>query len=259
MTYTSRRWTGLILGLVLGAGFSMTSTLVNTWVLPDISMFVPPPGTLGLILITTAMFGLLGAIAAWPDESIPGIILAGLVGSLISSLWIAVTETANQMGTFFVLFIVFLPRVFFYAPFGALIRWLLGNLEYRPYKPVAPVWRLVPVLLSFIAFTLLGLASLLPEETRLSLTRMEALIQEGMQADSFDELPEPLKDVFGFREKAKGNYAYEIGRDPDVLPVQRPIVEYGEPEPFLVIRFENGFRFGCVFSPPYVVPACIDF
>jgi hypothetical protein len=85
------------------------------------------------------------------------------------------------------------------------------------------------------------------------------LLQQGMQASSFDELPDPLKKVQGFTTGAKGEYTYVIGRDPDVLPVQRPIVEYGELEPFIIIQFENGFRFGCVFSPPYIVPACIDF
>jgi len=259
MTRVSRVRTGLVLGLILGAGYSITSNLINKWMLPGINLFAPPPGTLGLILITTAMFGLLGAIAAWPDESLPGVILTGVVGSLLSSLWIALTATGNQAGTFFVLFIVILPRVFFYAPFGALIRWLLGSLEYRPYKPVAPARRLIPVLLSFIAFTLLGLVSLYPQETRLSIGRMEALMQDGMQAASRAELPKPLQNVEGFVQNAVGAYTYDIGRDPEVLPVQRPVVEYGASEPFLIIRFENGFRFGCVFSPPYVVPACVDF
>jgi uncharacterized SAM-binding protein YcdF (DUF218 family) len=187
------------------------------------------------------------------------VILSGLVGSLISSLYIAVTDTSNRTGTFIVLFIVFLPRVFFYAPLGMLVRWLIKRLEYQPLHPLPPARRLIPVVVSFVALTLSGLTSLLPGETRLSLTRMEKLIQAGMQATSREELPEPLKDVEGFLSKANGWYSYEIGRDPDVLPVQRPVVEYGESEPFLIIRFDNGFRFGCVFSPPYVVPACIDF
>lgn len=259
MTHASRRQLGLILGLVLGSGFSITSNLINKWVLPDLNLFAPWPGTFVLIILSIAMFGLLGAIAAWPEESLPGVILTGITGSLITSLWIAITETANQTGTFVVLFIVFLPRMFFYAPFGILIRWLIGKLEYRAYKPVAPARRLLPVIVSFAVFTLFGFGSLLPEETRLSLGRMEDLLEKGMAVNSFYELPEPLKDVGGFLQYARGEYTYEIGRNADVLPVQRPFVEYGEIEPFIIIRFENGFRFGCVFSPPYVVPACIDF
>lgn len=259
MTHASRRQLGLILGLVLGSGFSITSNLINKWALPDLNLFAPWPGRFVLIILSIAMFGLLGAIAAWPEESLPGVILTGITGSLITSLWIAITETANQTGTFVVLFIVFLPRMFFYAPFGILIRWLIGKLEYRAYKPVAPARRLLPVIVSFVVSTLFGFGLLLPEETRLSLGRMEDLLEKGMAVNSFYDLPEPLKDVGGFLQNARGEYTYEIGRNPDVLPVQRPFVEYGELEPFLIVRFENGFRFGCVFSPPYVVPACIDF
>jgi hypothetical protein len=202
---------------------------------------------------------MLGWVSAYPEDVIPGVILSGVIGSLVSSLWIAATETANRTGPFLVLLIVFLPRMFFYAPYGALVRWLIGKFEYQPYKPVAPVRRLVPVFISFIAITALGLNSLLSKETRQSIVRMEALIQQGMQATSREELPKPLKSVEGFIANASGNYTYATGRDPDVLPVQRPFVEYGLEEPFLIIRFENGFRFGCVFSPPYIVPACIDF
>ena len=259
MTHASRRQLGLILGLVLGAGYSITSNMINKWTLPDINLFVPWPGTFVLIVTSIAMFGLLGLIAAWPEEALPGVILAGLTGSLITSLWIAITEAANRTGTLVVLFVVFLPRVFFYAPFGLLIRWLVDRLDYNPQRPQPPSRRLVPVLLSFVVFTLLGITSRFPEEVQISLKRMDALIKEGQQAASFDELPEPLKDVIGFRQRAKGEFTYAIGRDPDVLPVQRPFVDYGELEPFLIMRFENGFRFGCVFSPPYVVPACIDF
>jgi hypothetical protein len=259
MTHASRRQLGLILGLLLGAGFSITSNMINRWTLPDINLFVNWPGPFVLILVSTALFGLLGLIAAWPQETLPGVILAGLAGSLLSSLWIAISETANRTGTFFVLFIVFLPRVFLYAPFGLLVRWLVDRIEFNPARPQAPARRLLPVIVTFIIFAMMGLSSRFSEEERLSLTRMEALIQEGRQASSFDELPEPLKDVIGFRERAKGNYTFQFGRDPDVLPVQRPFVDYGEAEPFLIIRFESGFRFGCVFSPPYIVPACIDF
>ena len=100
---------------------------------------------------------------------------------------------------------------------------------------------------------------MLPKETRTSLVRMDALLQKGMEATTLDELPKPLQRVEGFIQNAVGEYSYIIGSDPDVLPVQRPATEYGEIEPFIIIKFKNGFRFGCVFSPPYVQPACIDF
>jgi len=255
-----RRRTGLTIGLALGIGYSLTTNLVNHLALPGIPLYTPPPGTVGLIMVTTLMFGLLGLIAAWPDESLPGVILSGLIGSIISSIWILV-NASNKFAAVTLLVVIFMPRMFFYMPFGALVRWLIHKLDQPTPRPVAPVRKLVPVFLAFIFLAYLGSFALLPKETRGSLITMDALLKSGMesQATSNDELPKPLQPVLGFIQKAKGEYSYTIGSDPDVLPVQRPVAEYGELEPFIIIRFENGFRFGCVFSPPYIQPACIDF
>ena len=84
MDYNSqRRRTGLVIGLALGFGYSLTANLINRLVLPGIPLYTPPPGLTGLIMVTGLMFGLLGLIAAWPDESLPGILLWGLIGSMI--------------------------------------------------------------------------------------------------------------------------------------------------------------------------------
>lgn len=262
MDYSAhRRRAGLALGLVLGFGYSLSANLINRLMLPDIPLFVPPPGTVGLFIITVLMFGLLGLIAAWSDESLPSVLVSGLAGTFISSVWIMFCGTVDRGGTFALLVLLFLPRMFFYLPFGALVRWLISRLDKPTPKPVAPVRRLTPVLLSFAVMILLGLFEMHPKETRDSLVRMNELILEGMQSQATNrsELPKPLQPVNGFIQRANGGYRFTIGADPDVLPVQRPVVEYGKPEPLIIVRFENGFRFGCVFSPPYINPACIDF
>ena len=255
-----RRRTGLIIGLALGGGYSLTANLINYLALPGIPLYTPPPGALGLIVVTALMFGVLGMLAAWTDESLPGVLLSGLIGSIISSIWILVNET-NKFAAMTLLVVIFMPRMFFYKPFGALVRWLIHKIDQPTPRPVAPVRKLIPVFLAFLFMIFAGSFAVLPEETRTSLVRMDALLQTGMksQATSYDELPKPLQPVLGFIQRAKGNYSYSIGSDPDALPVQRPFVEYGEVEPFIIIKFENGFRFGCVFSPPYIQPACIDF
>ena len=259
MDYNShRRRTGLIIGLALGSGYSLSTNLINHLALPGIPLYTPPPGTFGLIVVTTLMFGALGMLAAWTDESLPGVLLSGLAGSIISSIWILINGT-DKSATFALLALVFLPRMFFYLPFGALVRWLIYKLDQPTTRPIAPVRRLVPVFLAFIFLIYAGSFALLPKETRGALVKTEALLKKGMQATARDELPKPLQPVTGFIQNANGEYNYLIGSDPDVLPVQRPVVEYGEVEPFIIIKFENGFRFGCVFSPPYIQPACIDF
>lgn len=260
MTLASQRRAGLILGIMLGLGFSVSSNLINSLILPEIPFSTPWPGTFWLIALSTAMFGALGLLAAWTEDSLPGVILSALFGTLASSIWILATDSSNRTGTFVLLFFVFLPRVFFYVPFSILVRWLISKLYYRPYgKEIAPVRRLVPILLSFGVVLLIGTFTRVTEEEQKSLLKMQELIQAGQAVTARDELPVALQDVNGFIENGNGEYTFSLGTNPDVLPVQRPFVEYGEVEPFIIIRFENGFRFGCVFSPPYVVPNCIDF
>lgn len=259
MDYNSyRRRAGLIIGLALGIGYSLTTNLVNRLTLPNIPLYVPPPGVTGLIVVTALMFGAIGLLAAWTEESLPGVILSGLAGSIISSIWILINET-DKVAALTLLVLIFLPRMFFYLPFGGLVRWLIHKLDQPTPKPIAPVRRLVPVFLAFIFMVFAGSFAVLPKETRTALVRMDALLKTGMQATSKAELPESLQTVQGFMQKANGEYSYIIGSNPDVLPVQRPVVEYGEVEPFVIIKYKNGFRFGCVFSPPYIRPACIDF
>jgi hypothetical protein len=259
MDYNShRRRTGLILGLILGTGYSVTSNLINRLALPGIPLYTPPPGEIGLILLTALMFGALGLVAAWPDEALPGVLISGLAGSFISSIWIFSTET-NKTATLALLVLVFLPRMFFYLPFGALVRGLISRMDQPAAQNIAPVRRLIPVILAFALMVFLGTLARFPKETRAALVRMNELMQTGVPINTRADLPKPLQGVEGFIQNAKGAYSFLIGSDPDVLPVQRPAVEYGELEPFIIIKFENGFRFGCVFSPPYVNPACSDF
>lgn len=261
MTLASQRRLGLFLGLMLGFGFSVTSNLINTLAMPDIPLAAPWPGTFWLTVLSITLFGILGLLAAWTEENLPGIFLSAIVGTLVSSIWILISDSSNRIGTMIViLFFVFLPRVFFHLPFSWLVRWLVDKLQYRPYgNDVAPVRRLVPVFISLLVVVLIGMTARVSEQEQKSLTRMKELIEEGMLVSSRDELPNSLQDVNGFVENAEGEYTFSLGANPDALPVQRPFVDYGEEEPFVIVRFENGFRFGCVFTPPYVVPACIDF
>jgi hypothetical protein len=256
-----RRYAGLVLGLVLGFGYSLSENLATSIILPDIPLYSPPPGAHGLFLFTGLMFGVLGLIAAWGEESLPNILAAGLMGSLISWIWFLVHGSSNILGILAILIVLFPPFMFVYLPFGALVRWLIFKLDQPAPTPVSPLRKLRPVFYSFVLLVLLGTFGILPKETRISLARMKDLLETGMQVEStsFRDLPKPLQTVEGFIPNAIGEYSFIVGSDPDVLPVQRPIVNYLELEPLIIIRFENGFRFGCVFSPPYVDPSCIDF
>lgn len=259
METSVRRRTGFALGFVLGLAHAIVSNLINSVYMPDIPLFIPPPGTFGLILLTSLLFGLLGLLAAWMDESLPSILFSAFIGSIISSLWVVLNEPTNRGTAFVLLFLIFLPRMFFYLPLSLGVRWLLSRLEPTPFRVVPPVQRLAPIFIAILMALASGLFSLEGRETRQSLTKMNELIQASVHAGSRSELPKSLQSVEGFTSRAKGGYTFFTGPNPDVLPVQRPMMPPGTIEPFIIVQYENGFRFGCVFSPPYETPACIDF
>ncbi len=184
MDYNSqRRRTGLVIGLALGFGYSLTANLINRLALPGIPLYTPPPGLIGLIMVTGLMFGLLGLIAAWPDESLPGILLSGLIGSIISSIWILLNES-NKFAAVTLLVVIFMPRMFFYMPFGGLVRWLIHKIDQPTPRPVAPVRKLIPVFLAFLFMVFAGSFAMFPEETRGSLIRMDAFLRSGMESQA---------------------------------------------------------------------------
>ncbi|HXF83790.1 MAG TPA: hypothetical protein VNK49_00215 [Anaerolineales bacterium] len=55
---------GFVLGLVLGLAYGTVSNLINRIYMPDIPLYVPPPGVSGLIVMTTLLFALQGLLAA---------------------------------------------------------------------------------------------------------------------------------------------------------------------------------------------------
>jgi hypothetical protein len=261
MQINSHRRVGLIIGLLLGIGYSMTANMINVWVMPGIPLQETQLSRFTLIVVSTAFFGLLGLLAAWTDENTPSIILSAVVGTLVSSIWTLIFDSGSRIGaTLFILFFIFLPRVFFYVPFSWLIRWLVDKITHHAYGARVPlIKKITPVFISFLIIVLIGSFTRVSEAEQTSLIRMKELIEEGLPVSSRAELPDPLQDVSGFVQRAEGKYSFSLGADPDLLPVQRPFVKYGEEEPFIIVQFENGFRFGCVFSPPYIMPACIDY
>lgn len=261
MQINAQRRIGLMIGLILGIGYSVTSNFINLWVMPGIPLQEPQPSRFWLVIVSATFFGLLGLLAAWTDENIPSIILSAMVGTLASTIWTLVFDSGSRVGaSILILFFIFLPRVFFYLPFSWLVRWLTDKFKHHAYGARVPlIKKVMPVIIFFLAIVFIGSTARVSEAEQKSLTRMKELIETGMLASSRIELPDALQDVSGFVQRAEGEYSFSLGADPDVLPVQRPFVEYGEEEPFIIVHFKNGFRFGCVFSPPYIMPACIDY
>lgn len=258
----SRRSLGAIFGVLIGLSFGVVSIYINIWALPGLPLAATLPPLVAVILFTLAG-GLLGLLTAWPEEALPGVMLSSLVGVLLSSASILfeVRDSVEAVTSTFVgLFISFLPRTFLFIPVAVLIRWALSVWENELRNEA---FSLAKLLLSagivIAAAALSGSLYLYPKEARFGLQSTQALIQSGQQAATQDELPLPLQKVDGFLQSGRGAYVLAVNNHPDQYPVQRPMAEYGVDEYAVTVRFENGYRFVCIYTPPHQSPACGEY
>jgi hypothetical protein len=258
----SRRMLGVVFGALMGLGFGLVSIYINIWALPGLPLAVTLPPQVAVILFTLAG-GLMGLLTAWPEDALPGVILSSLVGVLLSSvsmLFDVRQSTTAVASTFVGLFITFLPRTFLFIPVAILIRWALSiwQNELRD-EAFSLVKMLLSVGILIAAAVLSGSFYLYPKEARFGLQSTQALIQSGQQAATQAELPFALQKVDGFWQSGRGAYVLAVNNRPDQYPVQRPFAEYGVDEYAVTVRFENGYRFVCIYTPPHENPACGEY
>lgn len=258
----SRRMLGAVFGALMGLGFGLVSIYINIWVLPGLPLAQTwsPPVAVFFIFLGG---GLQGLLTAWTEDAIPGVILSSIVMVLLSSvtmLYEVRQSTTAVANTFFGLFITFLPRAFLYIPVAILIRWALRVWQ-NELQDEAFSWAKMLLAVGIIAGA--GLLSggfyLYPKEARQGLQSTQALIQSGQQATSRDELPAALQKFDGFLQSGRGAYVLAVNNRPDQYPVQRPFAEYGVDEYAVTVRFDNGYRFVCIYTPPHENPACGEY
>ncbi len=259
MNDTTRKIMGLVFGLITGLAYGLVAQMINPIFLRGIPLFYTDPPVTG-ILFTTITAGVVGLITAWPEDGIPGVLFGSLAGALLTTL-LSLRGMSGGMefyaGLFVLLVMTFLPRAFIFLPVAGLIRWVLAVWaeEFRSIQ--FSVRKLVLSLFALIVFVgLVGTLSLYSSYARESLAKTNQLVQAGMQAEDTDSLPEPLKKVTGFTQAARGAYTLELTDNPDILPIQRPIAPPGAQEYGVIIRFDNGFRFGCTFTLTFPEPSC---
>ena len=258
MQQTRRRIMGFLFGSLLGLAYSFTANSINQFLMPEISLQYPWPGWTSLVLGSVFLSGVMGLMTVWWDDAIIGILLSSLAGSVLSSFWAWKAE-GSPPGFLVLALFVFLPRVFFYLPLGMGVYWIVRQWERIDLVIRRNIGKVLVPLVCILFSIAAGLFSIYPKDVRTSLVKTDQLVKQGMQAGSTQDLPEPLQDVSHFKDYAKGEFTMEVSLDPDRLPAQRPVVDYGTLEPLIIVRFSNGFTFGCVFSPPKEMPVCATF
>jgi|GEM_PF-656408 len=261
MSDKKRRMYGFIIGLAFGVPYSLISQFINVWALPDIPLYEMPIGRVASVFLISLFTGVAGLIVAWDEEAFWGLLGSSLLAVFSSSLLAFINSGENQVVTsFFLSMFTFLPRLVFYLPLGLFLRWLLGILDTTGRVPSSGLSRLLKVTFSILIVAVIGgrFSKLSPEAIN-SVIAMNALVLDGMSAVAgAGDLPEVLIPVDGFTTYATGDYTLSWSSDVDSLPVTRPMVEFGVTESLVIVRFENGYIFGCVFTPPANVPKCIN-
>ena len=260
----TRRILGGSFGLVMGLLYGLVSQYINVLALPGIPLFEAELGRAESVFLFVLGGLVTGLIVAWPEDEIIGVILGGLAATTLHTV-VAVrailTIPGSEEGTGIVMGIVlvifFLPRAVLMMPISGVLRWVLVKWE----SELQTVYFSIPKLaltagLLFVLATLGGLMSLYPKNGRIALRTTNELVQEGMRAGSQAGLPERLDPVEGFMQAGKGDYSLLLSDNPDILPVQRPMAGYDGQEFAVLVIFNNGFHFGCAYTPPKMVPYC---
>jgi hypothetical protein len=261
MNDRKRRIYGFMIGLLFGLPYSLVSEFINTWMLPGIPLFELPLGRAATVVLTTLFMGILGLIVSWDEESFWGLLGGSLFIVTLSSVQAFLNSGVSEGVTSFFLFLfTFMPRLIIYLPLAFLFRWVLGNFDRFTSSSRGRMGSPLLALVALLVLAVLGgRFSILASEAHDALRDGNALVLEGMSAvENGTDLPDPLIVVDGFSTRAKGPYTLEWSSDVDSLPVTRPMPQFGVTESLIIFHFENGYQFGCAYTPPSHVPKCIN-
>lgn len=254
-----RRIAGAAIGAGLGLVYGLVSQGINSVVIPGIPFYQPPFGLVTDAVLCLVAGALLGLVSAWPQESVLGIVAAGVVGALVISA-VAVMDARPdwKSSTGVILIALLLPMSALVAVIVASLRWAANKQEdsYRVGHLTASAV-LAPLILLAVAG---GLAAtvLYPPIARPMLVRTNAMVQDGLAASNAPALPPPLQGeaMGGFLDHARGAYTLEWSQQFDRYGmIMRPGADLRE-QGVVVVRFESGWAFACLFATPQDEPVC---
>lgn len=264
-----RRQFGLILGAITGFTAGLVLQGINPLLMPGVPLYQPPFGLVMNTLLCLITGALLGAVTAWPDIGIKGILLGAFTGALIIVVITLVSGSSDSeimSQRALVLFLILAPLMGMLAPVLIFFRWIVSReemtlLESNAGFQSSKVRRWVLPALLVITAGLLGLIAIQPEMARSVLPNMHMLIQSGQQAQNVEALPEPLKskEVTHFLDQGMGRYVLEWQKDDqNQYLVARPLAPLDQ-QSTVIAHYANGYVLVCRFPGKTGQPNCKDF
>lgn len=252
---------GALFGAWLGAIYALVSQAINWLFLPGIPLTFSSGSLLNSVLVYLMIGALLGFICTLPENRLAGMALGGLSAALLLSYRTIISAWGMEDfgSTVLLILLTFMPLVVLMIPIAFLIRMGVDAQQVDPARPYLwPRRYLIPVILTLVVVGV-GLLSLYSPQVREAFQYTDQMIRDGLVASSSQNgLPEPLRDVSGFRSNARGKYKLMWSDRVETFFGPRPAGK--ELSQFLIItRFENGFAFACVFSENRPAPNCTKY
>jgi hypothetical protein len=256
-----RRFTGALLGMVMGAVYVMVAQSVNSIALPGMRLYSPPPGFPWSAFIGAGIGLLVGLSTSWPRHTLMGILLGSFAGALMITAF-TLYQTAGLnialTGVFAILLVIFLPIAVLVSVVIIIFRWALDRHQVAMHDQGSLLLRVgIPVVLIALVA---GLAwtQQYPPYARNVLHRMDSLVQKGLAAQRAENLPPEFVDVKvgDFIANAQGTYTLQWEHDSNNrFRIARPANTEGR-ESLAIARFENGWILVCLYPRPEWNPRC---
>ncbi len=225
---------GVAYGLLLGVIYALVSGTIDVVTFPDLPLRVDWPTLWTDIALSGAGGMVLGAVAAWPENSWLGT-LAGAGAIMAWEMLRSFLRLDNP--AWFVLVILVLPLVVLSLPIAGVFRWSVGR-HLRVMQRPRLRRRLVG--LGGLVLTILALAAFAGSWSRMTGTSEDALrkvnsVVKIALAPSTQQMPDAFKNVPDFR--AQVGHAYWLSQqDSSVFPTGVDVQ----------IVFDNGFVVTCL-------------
>ena len=214
-----RRRFGIWLGLALGLIYGVISQSINHLYLPDLPLYHPAPGPWLIALLFVLLGGALGFASAWPNNSLLGILLGGLLGALVmdaATLLETGLDSNNLNSVIAALFIIAMPLVASLALVVALFR---GALDWhqRIVRGKGPLWLSAGIpLVLVLLIGWMAVSSGYSPYARTLLVRAHDLIEEGTRRRGTGCAPRGLSRECsqGFQRPCQPTLHARMGRGP---------------------------------------------
>ncbi len=253
---------GIVLGAVLGLAYGLVSQLVNRIALPGIPLYQPPAGPLGNMLLSAVMGAVLGGITCYPASAALGILFGGLASLAGILIYMLIRLGGLGFGGALIGSVIFsVPMAWLTIPLLALLRWV-AERQVEARRVGEPLLRRMwlPAVL-VVAMIFVASFELLPAAGQDNLRRTDALIQQGLQADSAAALPEPLRGphMTTFPPAQKTGYTLEWTKyDLDRFNELRPPANFDQ-HAAVIARFPGSYYLVCLYPTPKQTPNCANY